>query len=103
MSDQKQSPKSDVQTDVLSKLKELVEKQKSLQANHRAKQLDTWFIYHSPTPDDVKKYAKINEAAKAFAKIVMDECIEGKDQDTALLLIRQARMTANSSIACKGV
>lgn len=62
--------------------------------------LENWFTYHAPTPDQVDKYSSIRIAAKSFAKIVMDNCPPGADRTTAIRKIREAVMTANASIAC---
>jgi hypothetical protein len=94
---------SDSKTKAMEFIKQISALQKANKTRSSTHCLDIWFKYHAPTPEDVLKYDKINEAAKAFAKVVFEECIEGKDQESALWLIRQARMSANSSIACKGV
>lgn len=66
-------------------------------------QLEHWFIYHPPTQEDVERYARINDAARDLARVIMETCPECADQSAALRLVREARMTANSAIACKGV
>ena len=62
---------------------------------------DDLFTYHAPTPEQVEKYAAINEAAKAFFKVVHANCPQSPDRTAAVRLIREARMTANASIATK--
>jgi hypothetical protein len=84
-------------------LSAILQNHRSNSAASQDQKLEHWFKYHPASEDDRKKYDKINEAAKAFAKVVFDECFPGQDQDMALWLIRQAKQTANSSIACKGV
>lgn len=74
---------------------ELTEKQQQ--------QLDAWFKYHPPTPDDVPRFNAITEAAAAFARVVMTNTPPCADQSAALRLVREARMTANAAIACKGI
>ena len=65
-------------------------------------QLDNWFSYHSPTPEQVKQYAAINAASKALARVIIETCPQSADRSAALRLVREARMTANASIACGG-
>ena len=61
------------------------------------------FTYHSPTEDDVVKYAAINDAAKNLARVILDSCPPCADQSAAIRKVREARMTANAAIACKGL
>lgn len=63
-------------------------------------QLDNLFGYHAPKGDQVERYARINEAAKNFAKVVLECTMPCADQSAAIRQIREARMTANSAIAC---
>ena len=64
--------------------------------------LQNWFTYHSPTPDQLPKYLKIREAARAFAEVVVECTPPSADQSAAIRLIREAAMTANAAIACGG-
>jgi hypothetical protein len=61
--------------------------------------LDHDFKYHPPQPDQVVLYGAINEAAKGFARILLECCPPSADRSAALRKIREARMTANASIA----
>lgn len=63
--------------------------------------LDDLFKYHPPTPEQAQKYDRINEAARAFARVVLTECPRTPDRTAAIRMIREARMTANASIATK--
>lgn len=65
-------------------------------------QLTNWFTYHRPTDEDQKNYTAITDAALAFARVVRDHTPPGADQSAALRQIREARMTANAAVACKG-
>ena len=65
-------------------------------------QLTNWFSYHTPTGDDLERYAKIRKAALAFALTIDDVCPESADKTTAVRKVREAMMIANASIACKG-
>ena len=62
-----------------------------------------FFKYHAPTELTIPKYAAINQAAKNFAEVVLANCPSGADRSDAIRLIRDARMTANASIALNGL
>lgn len=62
---------------------------------------DDLFRYHPPTEEQKAKYDAINEGAKAFFKVVHANCPQSPDRTAAVRLIREARMTANASIATK--
>jgi hypothetical protein len=64
--------------------------------------LENWFTYHSPTPEQLPKYLAIREAAKHFAEVVVENTPSSADQTAAVRKIREATMTANQSIACNG-
>jgi len=64
--------------------------------------LVAFFTYHAPTETDKVCYSAINDAALAFARVVMATTPSCPDQSAAIRLIREARMTANAAIACKG-
>jgi len=64
-------------------------------------QLKEWFTYHAP--EDVTKYGAITSAAETLARTIMECTPPCADQSAALRLVREARMTANAAIACKGV
>jgi hypothetical protein len=61
------------------------------------------FSYHPPTPETLPKYAAINQAAKNFAEVLLQNCPPSADRSAAIRLIRDARMTANASIALNGL
>jgi hypothetical protein len=64
--------------------------------------LENWFSYHNPQPDQIKKYAAIRDAALAFAEVVVENTPPCADQTAAVRKIREATFTANASIACNG-
>jgi len=64
--------------------------------------LDNWFTYHSPTPDQLPKYLAIREAGKAFAQAIVEHAPACADQTVAVRKIREAVMVANQAIACGG-
>ena len=61
------------------------------------------FKYHPPTPETLPKYAAINQAAKNFAEVVLQNCPGSSDRSAAIRLIRDARMTANAAVALNGL
>lgn len=61
------------------------------------------FKYHPPTPETLPKYAAINQAAKNFAEVVLQNCPSSADRSAAIRLIRDARMTANAAVALNGL
>jgi len=67
------------------------------------KALDHAYGYHPPTPDQIARYAAINDAAKAFEKTVLENCPSSADRTFACRQIRDARMTANRSIALEQI
>ena len=67
-----------------------------------AEQLENWFTYHPPTADDIVAYEKLRNAAKDFASAINDLCPESADKTAAIRKVREAVMTANASIACRG-
>lgn len=64
--------------------------------------LEHIFMYHAPGGDDVGRYQRLREAAKAFAQVIVDETPECADQSAAIRHVREAVMTANAAIALKG-
>jgi hypothetical protein len=62
--------------------------------------LKNQFTYHAPKGDQVERYALINDAAYNFARVVLENTPGCADQSAAIRQIREARMTANSAIAC---
>jgi hypothetical protein len=62
-----------------------------------------FFKYHAPNETTIPKYAAINQAAKNFAEVILANCPPGADRSAAIRLIRDARMTANASVALNGL
>lgn len=61
------------------------------------------FDYHPPTVEDRAKYEAITESTRAAARVILSTCPPGELRKAALDHLHNARMWANSSIACKGV
>ena len=65
--------------------------------------LAQFFTYHPTSPEQIPKYAAINQAAKNFAEVILQNCPPGADRSAAIRLIREARMTANASVELNGL
>jgi|GEM_PF-475145 len=65
--------------------------------------LDNWFTYHSPTPEQLPKFLAIRESGKAFAQTIVANTPASADQTAAIRKIREAVMTANQAIACEAL
>jgi len=61
------------------------------------------FRYHPPRPRDLAKYSAINQAAKNFAEVLLQNCPPCADRSASIRMIREARMTANAAIALDGL
>jgi hypothetical protein len=64
--------------------------------------IDFLFTYHPPSEGDKDRFDRLTAAAKAFALVILEVCPASADRSAAVRKVREARMTANSSIACKG-
>lgn len=64
--------------------------------------LEHIFTYHAPSAEQVVQYAAIRDAAKEFARVLIDNTPASADQSTAVRLLRECVMTANASVALGG-
>lgn len=62
-------------------------------------ELDHAYGYKAPSPEQVAIYNAINDAAKNFERVVIAAYPPSPDRTFATRQIRDARMTANRSIA----
>jgi len=62
--------------------------------------LDACFTYHPPTGNQTDRYQEIRDAAKAFARVILENTPDCRDQSAAIRKVREAVMTANAAIAC---
>jgi hypothetical protein len=65
-------------------------------------QLENWFQYHTPTPEQLPKFQAIRDAGLALATTIVENTPYSADQSAAIRLVRDACFTANASIACGG-
>lgn len=64
--------------------------------------LENWFTYHAPQPEQIAKYLAIRDAGHDFARVILDNTQICADQSVAVRKVREAVMTANAAIACGG-
>jgi hypothetical protein len=64
--------------------------------------VDALFRYHAPTPEQLPRYETIREAARIFARVILDSTPRGADQSAAIRHLRECVMTANAAIALEG-
>ena len=63
-------------------------------------QIDNWFTYHPPTPQQLVQYGELRAEAKRFAETINRHVPAGPDKTAAMRKVREAVMTANAAIAC---
>ena len=61
------------------------------------------FTYHPPNIEQQGAYAAIRAAAKSLALTIMAACPPCADRTAAIRQVREAVMTANASIALRGL
>jgi len=63
-------------------------------------EIDHWFRYHPPTPEQLVAYNAIRDAAKVYAEVVNQYVPDGADKTAAMRTIRNSVMQANLAVAC---
>jgi hypothetical protein len=61
--------------------------------------LDALFDYHAHTEETGRKYGALTEAAKAFAKTILESCPDCADRSAAVHTVREACWIAGAAIA----
>lgn len=61
--------------------------------------LDSLFTYHPVKGDQQDRYERINAAAKAFAKVILECAPASPEKTLAVRDVQRARMMANCAIA----
>jgi len=64
------------------------------------KEIDNWFMYHPPTPEQLVAYNEIRAAAKTYAEAVNKNVPDSADKTVAIRKIRESVMAANLAVAC---
>lgn len=67
-----------------------------------AEVITNWFTYHAPNDEDLKNYNALRSAANLFANAINICVPDCADKTAAIRKVREAVMTANAAIACKG-
>lgn len=64
--------------------------------------LDNDFTYHAPRGQaDIDRFARIREAGKEFARVILEEVPRSVEQGLAYEKVREAVMMANAGLACQ--
>lgn len=58
------------------------------------------FKHHAPKGNQAQRYPVLRQQGKNLAAAITRLCPEGDERDQAIMLVRQAVMMANASIAC---
>lgn len=65
--------------------------------------LEELFTYHKPEGDQQERYQRLRTAGKILANEILKSCPPCADRSAAIRKVREALMTANASIALKGL
>lgn len=60
---------------------------------------DQDYVYHAPTPEQVERYQRLRDQAKAYAWAIAEMVPPSREQSLALTNLEQAMMWANAAIA----
>lgn len=61
--------------------------------------LDNIFTYHAPKGDQTERYQKVRDAAKEFARVILESTPQSPEQTLAVRDVQRAVMMANCAIA----
>lgn len=64
------------------------------------KDMDNWFSYHAPNPEQLVAYNDIRQAAKIYAETVNKHVPDCADKTAAMRKIRESVMASNLAVAC---
>jgi len=62
--------------------------------------IDNWFTYHTPTPNQAARYMLLRDGFKELAHIILESTPACADQTAALRKLRDTAMAVNQAIAC---
>ena len=63
--------------------------------------IENWFTYDEPTPEQAEKYQVLRYKAKDLADLIVALVPDCPDKFAALRLLRESLMVANAGIAWK--
>lgn len=66
----------------------------------RQEDINNWFTYHAPNPDQLKAYTDIRNKAKELAEMFDAYCPDCADKTAAMRKLRETVMAMNLAIAC---
>jgi uncharacterized membrane protein len=67
-----------------------------------AQVIEDMFLYHSWTPEQVRRGEEVRDALKCAVRVIVDNVPPSADRSVAIRKIREARMDANSAITHGG-
>lgn len=62
--------------------------------------IDNWYTYHAPQPEQIDKYTAIRAKAKELAELFNESVVECADKSDAHRQLRKVVMAMNLAIAC---
>lgn len=66
----------------------------------RAEDINNWFTYHAPKPEQLKAYNDLRNKAKEFAELFDASVPDCADKTAAMRELRGTVMAMNLAIAC---
>jgi hypothetical protein len=69
-------------------------------ASFKTEEMENWFQYHAPTPEQLVAYGAIRRAARQFADVLNHFAPASADKTAAMRKIREATMACNMAVAC---
>ena len=66
----------------------------------RQEDINNWFTYHAPSPEQQKAYEVIRSCAKMLAEDFNEHCPDCADKTAAMRKLRETVMAMNLAIAC---
>lgn len=66
----------------------------------RQEDIDNWFMYHAPVPEQLGHYTAIRQKAKELAELFNDAIPDSADKTAAMRHLRETVMAMNLAVAC---
>ena len=66
----------------------------------RQPDIDNWFTYHAPRPEQIVPYAAIRDKAKELAELFNNAVPDCADKTAAMRDLRNTVMAMNLAVAC---
>jgi hypothetical protein len=68
-------------------------------ASRTVEEIDHWFTYHAPLPDQIERYQSIQHDAKELALTIADSCPDSREKSLAMTHLQEVVLWAHASIA----